>query len=249
MTNQSKFKFLPAVIAVLGAVCALARFGLYRLAVDHKGLLISGHPLAIAGWILAAAAAALTVLAVWKCRGSDRYEDNFESSVWAAIGCFALAGGIALAVLTGFGASGTMAQITMVAGLLAVPALAAAGLHRFQGRKPFFLLYGIPCLYLALYALGHYQVWSSQPQLQDWFWVMAGSVSLTLFSYYKTAFCVELGNRKLQLATGLLAGFFCLSAVGSGDFLLYLGGAVWALTDLCVMMSAASEKEDSDETA
>ena len=227
----------------------MARWGLYLLATDHKGLLISGHPMAIAGWSLTAAAAVLTALAVWKCPGSDRFEDNFCPSAAAAIGSFSLAGGIALAVLTNFGADGAMAQIAMVAGLLAIPALVAAGLLRWKGQKPFFLLYGIPCLYLALYTLGHYQIWSSRPQIQDWFWAMAGMVCLTLFSYYQTAFCVDLGKRKLQLATGLLAGFFCLGVAGSGDFLLYLGGAVWALTNLCVLTSAVPQKEDENETA
>lgn len=249
MSKKSNFKWLPAVIAALGVVCGLVRRGLYLLATDHKGLLVAGHPFAMISWILAAAAAMLTAAAVWKLQGQNSFEDNFRPSAAAAIGSFALAGGIVLAVLTNSGTGERVEQITMVAGLMAVPALVAAGLLRWKGRKPFFLINGIPCLYLALYALGHYQTWSSRPQIQDWFWSMAGIVSLTLFSYYQTAFCVGLGNRKLQLATGLMAGFFCLGAVGSGDFLLYLGGAVWALTNLCTMTPAVPQKEEHHEAA
>ena len=249
MTEKSKLKWLPAAMAGLGAVCALVRWGLYLLATDHKGLLAAGHPLGLLSWILTAAAAILAAAAVWKLKGSNGYEENFCPSAAAAVGSFALSGGIALAVLTNHGADSAMARITMVAGLLAVPALAAAGVLRWKGRKPFFLLYGIPCLYLALYALGHYQIWSSRPQMQDWFWSMAGIICLTLFSYYQTAFCVDLGNRKLQLATGLLAGFFCLGALRGGDFLLYLGGAVWALTNLCTVTPGISQKEEPHETA
>ena len=57
---------------------------------------------------------------------NDRLDDFYGLFVF---------GGIALAVLTNFGADGAMAQIAIVAGLLAIPALVAAGLLRWKGQK------------------------------------------------------------------------------------------------------------------
>ena len=118
-------------------------------------------------------------------------------------------------------------------------------------------LHGIVCLYLTLYSISHYQTWSSQPQMQDWFFSMAGIVCLVLFSYYQTAFPVGLGKRRLQLLVGLLGGFFCIGAIaGSEDTLMYLGGALWMLTNLCSLTPASrrrknpiTEKDIPHETA
>ena len=138
-----------------------------------------------------------------------------------------------------------------------MPAVVWAGLCRWKGKQPFFLLHGIVCLYLTLYSISHYQTWSSQPQMQDWFFSMAGIVCLVLFSYYQTAFPVGLGKRRLQLLVGLLGGFFCIGAIaGSEDFLLYLGGALWMLTNLCSLTPVSrrrknpiTEKDIPHETA
>jgi hypothetical protein len=79
---------------------------------------------------------------------------------------------------------------------------------------------------------GHYQTWGSQPQWLNWFFSMAASVLLTLFSYQQAAFDVNLGSRRTQQLTGLTAAFFCIGAIARESSMLYLGGAVWALTNL-----------------
>ena len=249
MKTKLNVKNLPLVTAMMGLLALLGRTALFLLGEDEKGLLVPGHPLDLLVWGLTAAAVLLTAAVVLRLEGTQQHSENFAPSTAGAIGCFALAGGIAVAVILGWNTWSRLELIRNVVGLLAVPTLVLLGLHRWKGKQPFFLLHGVVCLYLILYTVSHYQLWSSRPQMQHWFFAMAGAICLTLFAYYQTAFDVSMGSRRKQIATGALAGFFCLAAVaGGGDLLLYLGGAVWALTNLCGTSSApGGEKEDIRE--
>lgn len=248
MKNKHYVNLLPALIGSLGIACSVTRLGLYLLATDNKGLLIPGHPLNLFSWVLTAVAAALIFSMTWMLKGPNHYAGNFQPSAAAAIGSFAMAGGILLAVVSGWGSPVLLEQLCSIAGILCIPALITAGIQRYLGKKPFFLLYALVCLYLTLYAITHYQIWSSLPQIQDWFFSTAGIVSLILFCYYQTAFCADMGNRRLQMATGLLAGYFCLSAITGGiDAALHIGSAVWALTNLCVMVPIKNSRPAAPE--
>lgn len=236
---------LPVLSAVLGAAALLLRFGTHLWSIDEKGLLIPMHPVNLLLWAVTAAAFLIIVLSVRKRQGSNRYADNFSPSTGAALGALALAAGIALSFLSGWTAYLRLDQLRNLTALLAVPALVCTGLYRRQGKQPFFAFHGIICLFLTLYAVSHYQAWSSQPQLENYFFCMMGSVFLCLFAYHQTAFDVGMGNRRMHLFTGLTAGFFCITAViGSGDPLLYLGGALWTLTNLCSLTPVRRRRPD-----
>lgn len=226
-------KKLPVLTAGLGLLALILRLALFRLGRDEKNLLISGHPLGLLVWAVTGAAVLLILFSVWRLYGSSRYDHNFSPSVPAAVGAFALAGGIVVCVA--FSSTGQRLDLLRnICGLLAAPALVWAGIRRYQGKRPFFLLHGLACLFLMLYTVSHYQPWSSRPQIQNWFFSMSGMLFLSLFAYYQTAFDVDMGKRRMQLASGLLAVFFCTAAMaGEPDVPLYLGGAVWALTNLC----------------
>jgi hypothetical protein len=257
MKFLSNPKNLPVFSAGAGLMALVLRSLLFLLGQDEKNLLIPGHPLDLLVWIVTAAVAAVILASVWKLAGSSGYADNFGPSAAAAVGSFALAGGIAVSVILGASSGLRLEMLYQFIGALAVPAVVWSGLCRWKGKQPFFLLHGIVCLYLTLYSISHYQTWSSQPQMQDWFFDLAGIVCLVLFSYYQTAFPVGLGKRRLQLLVGLLGGFFCIGAIaGSEDFLLYLGGALWMLTNLCSLTPASrrrknpiTEKDIPHETA
>lgn len=259
MKTMSKFSLIPVITAGLGGLALVLRLALFTLGRDEKGLLISGHPLDILTWVVTAAAAALILASVPGQKGSNRYTDNFAPSTAAAIGCFALAGGILLSVLSGWALWPRLELLRNISGLLAIPALILLGLSRWQGKHPFFLLHTAVCLYLTLYAVSHYQVWSSRPQLQNYFFTMAAIVALILFAYYQTAFDAGMGNRRMQLAMGLACVFFCSAAIaGREDAALYLSGAVWALTNLCSLTPVRrrrpnpvtqTPKEDPNEPA
>ena len=257
MTDKFTPKHIPMIPTLLGLFALLFRLGLFRLGVDEKGLLIPGHFLSILTWIFTAAAIVPVLAFVLSDRGSVKYADNFAPSAAAAYGAFAMAAAIAVSVFCGWGTA-RMDLVRNLCGILAVPALVAAGLHRLQGKQPFFGLHGITCLYLALRALSNYRGWSSLPEIHDYFFVVLASVLLALFAYYQTAFDAGLGSRRMQLATGLLAGFFCIAAMANGqDIPLYLSGAVWTLTNLCSLIPVRRrrnplsdpQKDESHESA
>ena len=245
MNIKTNMKSLPVLTLALGLLTCVLRLALLTLSRDGKGLLITGHPLNILTWTVTAAAAALVILGVWKKAGSRKYELNFGPSTAAAVGCCVLAGGIAASAVLGLGAGSGMARICNLCGLLAVPALAAAGLCRKQGKQPSFGFHGVTWLYLALYAISHYQIWSSRPQMQNWFFNMAAILLLAMFAYYQAAFDENMGSRRMQLGSGLLAAFFCVAAVANGeDILLYLCGAVWTVTNLCNLTPVKRRRPD-----
>ena len=234
MNNKSNLKLLPALTAGLGLLAMALRATLFLLGRDEKDLLITGHPLSILTWIATAMAAGLILVSVAKLDGSKQYKHNFDASVCAGIGAFAMAGGIAATVVTGWSSGSILGLVCSLWGVLAIPALVFLALQRMQGTRPFFLLHGAVCLYLTLFSVSQYQRWSSRPQIQDWFFTMGASILLTLFAYCQMAFDADMGNRRMQLSTGFLAAFFCISAVsGLENVPLYMGGAIWALTNLC----------------
>ena len=245
MKINLKQHMLPLMVAGLGFVTLLLRLGLYLWGSDEKGLLIPGHFLNILVWILTAGSAIAAIVQVLPLHGSQRYDDNFSASSAAAIGAFALSGGIAVSVIMGWNAVSRMDVMRNVLGLLAIPALIAAGFCRWQGRKPFFAFHAVVCLYLTMHTISHYQSWSSRPQMQDYFFCVLGSILLALFSYYQTAFDAGLGHRRMQLATGLLAAFFCIAALAQGDsFMLYSTGSIWALTNLCSLPPVSRRRKN-----
>lgn len=234
MNIYSNVKKLPVLTVILGLAVMALRLLLYGFCQDGRGLVNDGHILSLLVWGLTSFAAVLTVLFVWQLDGSLKYADNFSPSRVSALGAFALAAGIALTLLSSLLALTGLERLRNLAALIAVPSLIWVGICRWRGKRPSFIFHAAVCLYLTLFAVSHYQTWSSRPQLQDYLFTMGGVILLMLFAYYQTAFDVGLGKRRMQLLTGLMAAFACLAALAQGeDLLLYLTGAVWALTNLC----------------
>lgn len=239
---------LPMLTALLGITALTARFGLYALGTDHKGLLIPGHPLTILLWALTAAAVAAAVLLTRKQNLRRRYSRNFPPSAGASAGCLLFAAGILLLVVVNRNVSFRTDLVCNILGLLSVPALTAVSICRARGKRPHFVFHGVICLFLAIYILSRYPTWSVRPQLQDSFFPLMGIVLLLLFAYCQTALDVNLGSRRMQIVCGTLAAFCCLAAVPfCTDRLLYLCGSVWALTNLCCLAPAGSESEPAEE--
>lgn len=243
--------WLPLTAAILGGAACILRSCMYLFGTDEKGLLISGHPLELCLLAVTAAAAALIVLQVRKQTGScPGYADNFPASEVSAAGCLLFAAGICLSVLGNRVVFTTLERLRNLTGLLCIPALIFIAVCRWKGRRPGFGFHGLVCLHLVLYTTSFYSVWSRHPQLLDSFFPMMGCIFLALFSYYQTAFDVDMGSRRMQLATGMAAVFCCIAAMPRSDALpLYLTGALWALSNLCTLTppdpaAADTEKED-----
>lgn len=228
-------KKLPFEVWVLGVIGFFLRGGLYAFGPDEKNLLPAFHPLEAALWLVTALTAALVAAMVWKLKGTDAYADNFRPSLTSAAGHILAACGILLTVLLNAPAmAGLIGLVWKLLGILSAPLLVWAAVSRARGKCPFFLTYGIPCVFFAIHLVCHYQTWCSDPQLQNYVFAFFGVIALMLFSYYQAAFAAGTGSRRAQLAAGLLAVYLCLVNLANTEYLfLYLGGALWAGTGLC----------------
>lgn len=226
---------LPLLILGLGGVGLALRVWLFAAAEDGSGLLKADHPAAVLIWAVTAAALALLL---WQTRHLDKKPHRgrlFPRSLPAAVGCWLVAAGIAgssLSVLAG--GSDAVGILTGVLGLLSVPALIPAGLCRMKGKRPSFLLYLLPCLYLTARLFYQYRHWSANPQLQSFCFQLLACVALALASYQRAAYEVRLGNHRAMTFWSLAAVYFCcLSLSGGSEPLFYLAAGAWALTALC----------------
>lgn len=228
-------KNLPVVTAALGGIALVLRKLLYTFAVDEKNLLPVNHPLEVLLLLLTGAALVYIAAGVWKLAGSNRYKDNFAPSRRAMAGHVAAAAGILITLLSnGPMMPGYLGFLWRVMGYLSPVCLVLAGMARMQGRRPFFLLHLIPCVFLVLHIVNHYQVWSGNPQFQDYMVTLFGTMALMFFAFYNTAFDVGSGRRQMQLGMGLAAVYLCMAELAASRYpFLYLGGIAWALTGLC----------------
>ena len=245
MKRIGKSSFLPMAMVLFGSIAMMLRRQLYLTSLDAKGLLQRGTFLEIMLLALTAAVLCIVFLALRKDRGSDRYEDNYSASIPSALGHVAAATGIFTVCGMASGAASYLGLLWQILGLAAPVCLVLAGIVRIFGKKPFFLLHIVPCLFLLVYILGSYQTWSSNPQLQDYLFAVLAALSLALFAHYTAAFEAGLGSRKMVLGAGLAAVYLCLAELGWSDQPgLYFGGMFWALTGMCNTVPAEKEEKD-----
>lgn len=235
MKNLLKSTNLPAVTAALGGVALVLRRMLYAFAVDEKNLLPVNHPLELVLSVVTLAALVYILLSVWKLDGSEVYEDNFSADKPAMVGHMAAAAGILVTMLTnGPRMPGYLGSIWQWLGFASPVCLLLAGLARGRGKQPFFLFHLIPCLFLVMHIVNHYQLWSGNPQFQDYGFTLFGSMALMFFGFYSAAFDVGSGKRRMQLIMGLGAAYLLLAELARSRYpWLSLGGILWALTGLC----------------
>lgn len=237
MKEIANSKYLPLGAAVLGGAALVLRWLLYAVAVDEKGLLPVGHPLEMAVWVVTALALLYILVMVWRLDGSDLYEDNFSASQGSCWGHIAAGAAILWTVMGNVPLMpGRLGGFWQLLGYASPVCLAWAGSARRQGKQPFFALHLVPCLFLVMHIVNYYQTWSGNPQLQDYFFTLFGTMALMFFAFYTTAFDVGGGKRRMQLGMGLAAVYLLTAELATSDYpWLYLGGIVWAWTDLCTL--------------
>lgn len=231
------------VMTVLFGIAALAmRKALYATAVDVKGLLVRNQPLGIALTVLTLGVLIRIALAVRKKDG-NLYETRPSANLPAALGSAAAAAGILVTVRTGTVIMGSSMESAWYGlGLTAAACLLLAGIARLFGKKPLFLLHVAVCLFFVVHIVTRYQLWSANPQLQDYVFALLGAMALMFFGFYTAAGEADCGDERIRLGMGLAAVYLCLAELARSSCpALYLGGAIWVLTDL------SSKKHISDE--
>lgn len=243
-------RYLPVIVLALGAVGLTLRWILYRVNLDDRLLLKPGHPLEIALWVLTIGTFGLIALCAGKMKGPTAYEGNFFPSKIACIGCCA---GAFLICYTALSMEaklpGIPGLIWKALGFLSAPCLLAAGFGRLMGRKPLTLLYVVPCLFYMFHLINHYRAWSSESQLETYFYPLFASVAMTFFLFYTAAFAVDLSHRRMQIATGLSGAFLCMVDLSRTDSpWLCLAGVLLCMTSLCTMDPAPETQSDKEGT-
>ncbi len=233
-------------VLVLGMAALGLRWQLYQTAVDEKGLLQRMHPLSLALLALTAAALLVIYFIVWKQTESASFEEGNPRGILTALGHAVMAGCILSVVLAGSPrAIGYLAIAWKWLGFAAPLCLLLAGTARLQGRKSSFLLHVVPCLFLVVHIVSHYQTWSGNPQMQDYVFALLGAMALMFFGFYTAALEADSGSRRMLLGMGLAAIYLCLAEVANSAYpQLYLAGMFWVLTELRGLDAPApAEKE------
>ena len=235
MNKIIHYKYLPYLVPGLGIIAMALQFLLMRT-IDSKGLVADGSFGHTVAWVIAAIATALVCLYVPKLRGPSRYRINFPPSMAGAVGSFLVAAGIGISVIFFVPGSDMLSVLWRILGILSVFCLIITGLCRIIGGRPAFFFHSVVCLFFAMHLVCSCRLWSSETQAARYGFALLANIGLMLTGYYRAAFDAGIGTRRMQLFTGLMTCFFCLAAVpGSVCPALHLTGAVWAVTNLCVL--------------
>lgn len=226
--NATKLKYLILCAGLLGGGL---RAILYLTGTDAKGLLISGHWAHTAIWALAAAMGCILTAVCFRipkdalCR---------RPGPVGALGCFPAALAFLQISLTGFRmAESRLETASAVLGCAAAAALVWGGICRLRRKPSIFLCNALVCLCFALRMVCQYRTWSSDPQLQDYCFIMLSHVGLMLTAYYFAEFDAGMGRLRPAWFVGLAAAYFSLAGLwNSQEPLLMLCCALWVLTNL-----------------
>lgn len=235
MKALHKSKYLLFLFIGVGFAGMLLRAALYALGTDERGLIGNYHPLQLVCLLLAAAMAAYALIALKMDKGSNDYAFNFPANRNAVM--FAVPMSICY-LATGYttykSAFDRFDTACAVLALVSVPCLILSGVCRFRGKRVPFGLHGIVCLFFAADMICRYRTWSGDPQLVDYLFQLLACVFLTLTAYYRTAFDVDMGNRRIFRFCSLMAMLLCMfSFAGPENLPFYLGGFLFALSGIC----------------
>lgn len=233
MNQRKRYLFYPLAALAMGLAGAALRALLYRTAVDGKGLLVQGHPLGIAVWLLAAAVIFLGAAGgrgFWKY---NRVPESDRRRVFAGLGEILLGAAVYFTAATddleGFP---PLMPVRKILSLVCLAALIYAGMLHLFGKKVPFYCHAAAAVFFLINALSCYPVWSRNPQLMDYAFTMGAEAFLGFFSYYCAALSLRLSGRKPRFVSGVLGIFFCAAAI-PGDFpLIHIAGTVYILTAL-----------------
>ena len=185
---------------ILGTLAALSRNGLYQAGMDQRGLLTPGRPEAIY-------LAVLTLAAVVLCFLIQEPEKTRPSHVipytWFVT---------AMLWPQSVSSAGAMKHLLIVSQAAGAVLAAAMVYFAVRKKKPVFGLSAGLCVCMILRLVASYQVWSRNPQIQDYIFALLGSLCLTAFFYQQTALEAGLGSKIWRLRFAFLGCYLCFAA-------------------------------------
>ena len=235
---------------MLAGVCSLA---LHRYMMencfDEKGLLITGN---LPMWLMFAIGVVFVVgmtLLLRTLGGNGTYEDNFPQDT--ASGVLLIAAGVLMfwssfqpeAAASGV-QSTTGTWITAISQFanrcktflpwLAAASMVVLGLYRILGKPSPVWFSGAVCLNYILTLVTDYQLWSADPQIQDYAYQLLAEVLLMLCAFHRTSCDGGILQRKKLIFTGMAAAV-CSAASLSMNFHrpFFLASTLWALGCIC----------------
>ena len=224
---------MPVMMLISGLAAFYLRTRLYAEETDAKGLLLRGHPLGIGLIALSVAAMLLVALVAWSQKKTG-YAATPLGNLLAALGNVAAGAGILSTMLTAEPVqAGYLTTVWRYLGLAASACLVLAGITRALGKRPFFLLYVAVCMFFLVYIVTQYQLWSANPQMQDYVFALLGAMALMFFGFYEASQEAGCGDYRIKLGMGLAAIYLCFAELARSSCpALYLGGILWVLTEL-----------------
>ena len=244
MNENLSRKLYPLLGLALGLVGAGCRFLLYALGMDEKGLLVPGHPAAIALWVVTAAAVLAAVLAAMTFREDNKAPDETCRSIPEALGTAVMALGVlSTLLLPENNGIATLLRLHRILSVLAFFCLLAAAVFRLMGKPVPFGCYAGAAVFFFVHVVTRYRAWSGNPQMADYLHALGAGLCLSLVSYYETALVVGLGGRRQRFALGIPGSFCRVAAAARGeDPALHLCGAVGILSVLLTVRPGESKE-------
>lgn len=207
---------------ILGIVAMLVRGMMYSYCIDDRGLLMTGRPEVIYLAVLTLAAVVLCFLTKepekTRYRAVDAYIWFLMAFLWPQS-------------LSDTAAS-TMRLLFALSRYVGAALAAVLAYFAFRKKKPVFGLSAGLCVCFILRLVASYQVWSRDPQIQDYIFALLGCLCLTAFFYQQTALEAGLGSKIWRLRFAFLGGYLCLAAsVGTELNCFYSCAAFGLLTE------------------
>lgn len=233
--KSSHLLIFTASAALLGL---LLRIWLYTTAVDEKGLLITSHPAGIMVFILTALVVAALAYCVIRLGTPPAYNQLFPVSTFAFFGNLLSAAGFLISgILRLSEQNGLLSILSFIVSIAAAGSLVYIALCRQKQQHPSMLFHGILTISVMLHIVSQYRTWSTEVQLQNYFFPLMASVTCLLAAYHRTALDVRTGSRKWYVFSNQAALFFSTLCLPNDNMIFYLSIAIWSAANLCSLRS------------
>ena len=245
--------FKPTMLSVFtpiaGAIGFCLRFWLFSGGVDERGLLPANHIASILSFVLTAVVLAVLALCAYRLTPITNYAKLFPAWLLSGIGCAVGAAGILYVDIRDLIAQPDFVTvITTVLGLVASAALLILGFCRWKGKHPSFWLQAALTVYFMLHLISQYRLWSSESQLQVYFFPLMASVLLMLTAYRGAVLDAEKkGSRRWYVFCNQAGLFFCCLSLQGASWPFYLAMAAWLGTGLCSLKTPKQPVGDRKE--